>query len=46
MHVLRIEHPVSSYDDWKKAFDSDPIGRGKFGVVRYRSCEQPMTPTT
>jgi hypothetical protein len=36
MHVLRVEHPVSDYDDWKKAFDNDPIGRTKFGVVRYR----------
>jgi hypothetical protein len=36
MHVLRVEHTVSNYDDWKKAFDSDPIGRRKFGVVRYR----------
>jgi hypothetical protein len=36
MHVLRVEHPVSNYDEWKKAFDNDPIGRRKFGVVRYR----------
>lgn len=36
MHVLRVEHSVSNYDDWKKAFDSDPIGRKKFGVLRYR----------
>jgi hypothetical protein len=36
MHVLRVEHPVSDYDDWKKAFDNDPIGRRKLGVVRYR----------
>jgi hypothetical protein len=36
MHVLRVEHPVSNYDDWKKAFDNDPIGRRKSGVLRYR----------
>ena len=36
MHVLRIEHPVPNYDAWKEAFDSDPIGRQRSGVRRYR----------
>ena len=36
MHILRIEHPVPDFDSWKKAFDSDPIGRRKMGVRRYR----------
>jgi len=36
MYVLRIEHPVPDYDGWKKAFDSDPVGRGKAGVRRYQ----------
>lgn len=36
MYVLRIEHAVSDYDEWKKVFDSDPLGRAKSGVVRYR----------
>jgi len=36
MYVLRIEHKVPSYDGWRKAFDSDPIGREKSGVRRYR----------
>ena len=36
MYILRIEHPVSDFDGWKKAFDSDPIGREKSGVRRYR----------
>jgi hypothetical protein len=36
MHILRIEHPVPSYEGWKKAFDSDPIGREKSGVRRHR----------
>lgn len=36
MHVLRIEHPVPSFDGWKKAFDSDPIGRKQMGVRSYR----------
>jgi hypothetical protein len=36
MHILRIEHSVPDYDAWKKAFDSDPIGRKRSGVRRYR----------
>jgi hypothetical protein len=36
MYVLRIEHPVASFDGWKVAFDSDPVGRKKSGVRRYR----------
>jgi hypothetical protein len=36
MHILRIEHPVPSYDAWKDAFDGDPIGREEGGVTRYR----------
>ena len=36
MIVLQIEHAVSSYDGWKKAFDSDPINRKKSGVKRYQ----------
>lgn len=36
MFMLRIEHPVADFDGWKKAFDSDPVGREKSGVRRYR----------
>ncbi len=36
MTILRIEHPVPDFDGWKKAFDSDPVGREKSGVRRYR----------
>jgi len=36
MYMLRIEHPVPSFDGWKKAFDSDPVGRVKSGVRRYQ----------
>jgi hypothetical protein len=36
MYILRIEHPVSDHDAWKAAFDSDPIGRERSGVRRYR----------
>ncbi|MEP7267600.1 MAG: hypothetical protein ABI844_08225 [Saprospiraceae bacterium] len=36
MTTLRIEHKISNYNGWKKAFDSDPINRKKSGVKRYR----------
>jgi hypothetical protein len=36
MHILRIEHPVPNFDGWRKAFNSDPVGREKSGVRRYR----------
>ncbi|MGZ3854571.1 MAG: hypothetical protein ACXVBX_17375 [Flavisolibacter sp.] len=35
MVVLQIEHPVPNYDGWKKAFESDPVGRRQGGVVGY-----------
>lgn len=40
MHVLRIEHPVTHFDDWKEAFDGDPLGRQQAGVRRYRVLRQ------
>lgn len=36
MTTLRIEHPVPSFEGWKKAFDSDPMHRQASGVCRYR----------
>lgn len=36
MYILQIEHPVRSYELWKKAFDSDPVGRKRSGVQRHR----------
>jgi hypothetical protein len=36
MCTLRIEHRVANYDVWKQAFDSDPVGRERSGVRRYR----------
>jgi hypothetical protein len=36
MIILHIEHPVPDYNGWKKAFDSDPVGREKSGVRRYQ----------
>lgn len=34
--TLRVEHPVGNYESWKKMFDSDPVGRQRSGVRRYR----------
>ena len=36
MFVLRIEHPVPDFNAWKRAFDSDPVGRKRSGVRRFR----------
>jgi hypothetical protein len=36
MTTLRIEHPVPSFDGWKRAFDSDPMRREASGVRGYR----------
>ncbi len=36
MYILRIEHPVPDFNGWKKAFDSDPVGREKSGVRHYQ----------
>ena len=44
MYMLRIEHPVPNFEGWKKAFDSDPVGRERSGVRRYqilRSVDDP-----
>jgi hypothetical protein len=36
MFIVQIEHPVPNFDAWKKAFDSDPVGRERSGVHRYQ----------
>ncbi len=36
MVIVQIEHPVPNFDNWKKAFDSDPVGRERSGVRRYQ----------
>ena len=36
MIIVQIEHPVPNFDAWKKAFDSDPVGRERSGVCRYK----------
>jgi hypothetical protein len=44
MPILRIEHPVPDFEGWKKAFDSDPVGRQRSGVRRHqimRSIDEP-----
>jgi hypothetical protein len=36
MPTLRIQHAVPSFDNWKRAFESDPVDRKGAGVRRYR----------
>ena len=36
MFILRVEHTVHEFADWKAAFDSDPVGRKRAGVRRHR----------
>ncbi len=36
MTTVRIEHPVPTFEAWKKAFDGDPLHREASGVRRYR----------
>jgi hypothetical protein len=36
MPILQIQHAVRDFDAWKRAFDSDPVGRQQGGVRRYR----------
>ncbi len=36
MTILRIEHPIHDYEEWKRAFDGDPVGRERSGVRRHR----------
>jgi hypothetical protein len=35
--VLRVEHPVKDFEEWKRdGFHRDPLGRQQSGVRRYR----------
>jgi hypothetical protein len=36
MATLQIEHAISDFELWKKAFDADPVRRKESGVRRYR----------
>ena len=44
MIVLQIEHPVPDYNNWKKAFDNDPVNRKQSGVRRYKIFRQADDP--
>jgi hypothetical protein len=35
-YVIRVEHPVPSFEAWRARFDSDPLSRERSGVKRYR----------
>jgi hypothetical protein len=41
MYVLNVWHTASDYAEWKKVFDSDPLGREASGVRHY-SLERPV----
>jgi hypothetical protein len=41
MYVLNYWHTVSDYSEWKRIFDSDPLGREASGVRRV-SIERPV----
>ena len=41
MYVLNYWHTVADYGEWKKVFDSDPLGREASGVRRL-SIERPL----
>jgi hypothetical protein len=36
MYIVQVEHQIPDFATWKEAFDSDPIGRERSGVRRYR----------
>jgi len=41
MYVLNYWHTVSDYGEWKRIFDTDPLGREASGIRRY-SIERPL----
>jgi len=41
MYVLNYWHTVGDYAEWKRVFDTDPLGREASGVRRY-SIERPL----
>ena len=36
MYTLHIEHGITDFALWKRAFDSDPVNRAASGVVGHR----------
>jgi len=46
MTILHVEHAISDFETWKRAFDSDPVQREQSGVRRYRDSGRTTIPTT
>jgi hypothetical protein len=44
MIIVQIEHEVVNFENWLRAFDSDPIDRKKAGVKRYTILQQNDNP--
>lgn len=44
MYILQTEHPVLNYENWRKAFEDDPIDRKGSGVQHYRISRNPDDP--
>jgi hypothetical protein len=42
MPILHVQHSVSSFDGWKRAFDNDPVGR-EAGAVRHYTIHRSVT---
>ena len=38
MTLIVIEHPVANFEGWKRAFESDPLGRAQNGVIGHSIC--------
>jgi hypothetical protein len=36
MPIVYVDHAVRDYDEWKRMFDSDPVGRRASGVRSHR----------
>lgn len=36
MPTLQIEHAITDFEVWKRAFEADPVRREQSGVRRYR----------
>jgi hypothetical protein len=36
MSTLQVEHAISDFEVWKRAFEADPVRRKESGVRRYR----------
>ena len=36
MTTVRLEHPITDFTSWKRAFDRDPIDRAGSGILGHR----------